>query len=319
MKRLFAWLSLISACGALGGACSSSAGDQELCARAEACIGAAGGRFGGTCEILAEYTHLDPSFLGSEGQAILASLHCVQSASDCVGAKACVTATATQAAACKTGSLDRCSGDVAVRCQAAAGGTPEILDCGAAGLKCFENDAGAACGTAACDTQTAKPTCDGDNLVACAPGSGALQVTSCHLFAGVTCTTDGTGQTCRTQVAETCGVVGGVAQCVGAGDACEAKTFAQKCDGTTIVTCTGGKVARLDCGAVDARLTCLDQGGGVLGCGGAGTDCTETTAETCVDGVITYCMWGTTTSLDCKSLGYTGCTSKNATAGCTAP
>ena len=45
---------------------------------------------------------------------------------------------------------------------------------------------------------------------------------------------------------------------------------------------------------------------------GAGTECDENTSDTCDGGVITYCMWGVKTTLDCKTYGLSGCTTVSA-------
>jgi hypothetical protein len=36
-------------------------------------------------------------------------------------------------------------------------------------------------------------------------------------------------------------------------------------------------------------------------------DCSGTTSESCSNGVITYCMSGSTSTLDCKQYGLSGC------------
>lgn len=316
MKRLLATVVLLSTTGTLAAACSSSSGnDQALCARLSACVGAVAGKMGTLCETVSLFADIDTSLLGSEDRIELATFDCVKNASDCTEAQACLTPTSDQAMVCKGQNNGfHCSGDVAVECGAGAAGRAE--DCGAAGLHCFETASGASCGTDKCDPATTKDSCDGDFRVRCA--DGGLQRESCRLTQEVDCSIDNMGNsTCATHVANTCAMVNGEAKCVGDGDACDDATFKPKCDGTTLVTCTGGKTARVDCTGLDSHLTCKDKGSGQVSCEGAGTECDEDTAETCKDGVVTYCLFGTKTTLDCKSFGYSGCTSGSKVAACT--
>jgi hypothetical protein len=102
-------------------------------------------------------------------------------------------------------------------------------------------------------------------------------------------------------------MVAGLAECVGTGAACDDTTMKTTCDGTTIVSCTGGHIARFDCGQFGIPLTCKPQSDGSVGCTGSGTDCDNTTPETCADGVITFCYLGTKTTANCKSYGFSGC------------
>jgi hypothetical protein len=102
-------------------------------------------------------------------------------------------------------------------------------------------------------------------------------------------------------------VVGGVAQCVGNGAACDEMTAKNSCDGSTIVGCAGGKQSRLDCTTLSSNATCKLQSNGEAQCVGIGTECTSMTPETCKDGVVTYCSWGTKVTVDCKSYGLSGC------------
>lgn len=314
MKRFLATVALLSTTGTLAAACGSSTDDQAICARISACLGAESGRLGLTCETISAFEDVDSSLLGSTEKLEAAMLDCVKSTTECAAVKECLKPSgADQAAACKGKNGPVCSGDVAVEC---ANGSPVLAeDCGAAGLHCFSGASQAVCGTDACDPSSAKDSCDGDFIVHC--NEGALQRENCKLKIEVTCSSDGMGETCSTHAGDTCAMVSGEAKCVGSGDACDDSTFAAKCDGTTVITCTGGKTARVDCAALDSHLTCKDHGGGQVECTGAGTECDDKTPETCKDGVISYCFWGKKTTLDCKSYGYSGCTSLDGGAGCT--
>ncbi len=313
MHRIFPFLALVLAGGATAAACSSSGGSgvsQKTCALATACADTGTFlTFGELCQGLDAVANVGPSLLGTSGKLTSAQLDCVEAASDCATMQACLTVPASAAQVCKGGATSRCSGQYAVQCaDPKLGGSTQGEDCGAAGLVCAENMAGAACGTASCDPSTTPPKCDGDNLVTCSEPGGALSSQSCKLITGSSCSGSGSGSfTCRTQVAETCGVVNGMAQCVGTGAACDEATFKNACDGTSIVSCTGGKQARFDCTTESPDATCQLQSDGSAECVGTGTQCTETTPETCKDGVITYCMWGTKTTVDCTAYGLSGC------------
>jgi hypothetical protein len=278
---LLIWLCVVSA------ACSSSSNgvSQQLCALASACAESSTTSFGGQCEEITELAGLGGS--ESTSQVLVQSeLGCLQSATDCASFRACITVSASAAAAC-TGSASICANGYSVACGSRLGGLTEGNDCQSAGLVCGQTSFGAECGIATCDSTTTKPKCDGTKVV------------TCSSF-GVTTATD-----CSTEGA-TCAVVAGTAMCVGTGASCDETTSNQSCDGTTLVSCVGGKLGRFDCTSADSNLTCKVDNGQAK-CAGVGTQCTDMTAETCSGGVITYCMFGTTTKVDCTSFGLSGC------------
>jgi hypothetical protein len=171
---------------------------------------------------------------------------------------------------------------------------------------------GANCAAALCDPNTATSSCDGDFLLECEASFGGTRAKSCPLDTNATC--DSTGK-CQSHVGETCGVVNGKAMCVGKGAACDETTFTNACDGSTVVTCTGGKVARQDCAALDARLTCRIAADGSANCDPIATECDGTTPESCANGVISYCLFGTKATFDCKGIGLSGCTTSQGALG----
>jgi hypothetical protein len=74
------------------------------------------------------------------------------------------------------------------------------------------------------------------------------------------------------------------------------------------VSCTAGKVARFDCAQYSGGvLTCTSEGDGKFGCGGAGTQCSSSTPESCNGSVLGYCWFGNVATLDCKAYGLSGC------------
>jgi hypothetical protein len=316
MNRIIPWIALVLAGSASVAACSSASSPSggaispKVCALVSACgsPGAPLFTFGVTCEELDVYATVDASLLGTSGALTRADLACADAANDCASLQACFTVPAADAAKCAGSTKEQCVNGYAVLCdQPKLGGLTQGNDCGRAGLVCAADAEGASCGTASCDPTTTMASCDGDNLVTCSEPGGVLLAANCKASAASSCTGSGTsGGTCQTQVAETCAVVNGTAMCVGTGAACDA-TVKNTCDGTSIVSCTGGKLARFDCTTEAANTTCKVGSDGSAQCVGAGTECTDTTPEACADGVITYCMWGEKTTVDCKSYGLSGC------------
>jgi hypothetical protein len=309
MNRIVPWLAIVLASGAAVAACSSPAGARvspKTCALISACGGVGDFlMFGALCELLDAEGVVDPSLLSTREVTTRAKIRCAEAANDCASVQACLAVPASAAAVCNGGMQGRCSGRYAVQCGLAKlGGLTQGDDCGGSGLVCVEDNGGATCGTAACDATATPPHCDGDALVTCS--GGALMSASCKQSASTSCS--GSGSTCQTQVAETCGFVNGNVQCVGTGAACDEATTGNSCDGTSIVSCTGGQTARLDCAGVVPGTTCRLQSDGSAACVGTSTECTNTTPETCANGVIGYCMWGVKATVDCKAYGLSGCT-----------
>ena len=317
MNRTFAWLTLVVACGGCAAACSSSSSSspggvsQKTCALTSACSGVGTSlSFGSLCELLDVAATGDASRLGSSGALVREESLCAQAANDCAALQACITVPASAAAVCNGATSAKCSNGYAVQCgQPTMDGLTPGRNCAGAGLVCAADSLGAACGTASCDPTTTPPACNGDDLITCSEPGGALSSTNCKYAMSTVCMGSSSGSSsCQTQTAETCGVVNGKAQCVGTGPACDETTFKNSCDGTSIVSCTGGKTARFDCTSQHPNSTCQLQSDGSAACVGTGTECTSTTPETCVNGVITYCMWGVKTTVDCKAYGLSGCT-----------
>jgi len=183
-----------------------------------------------------------------------AIFNCITNASDCNAMKACGKATTEQAKVCPdTGWIRRCAGDILVECDGSA--EPDAFDCAGGGLHCYQSEFGANCGEASCNPETTKTVCDGDVIKSCEDGALALQ--DCRWRKSISCSFDENGSWCVMHAGGTCAVNSyGEAQCVGTGRACDEMTFKAYCDGAVIVTCVGGKEARLDCSAIDSALTC---------------------------------------------------------------
>jgi hypothetical protein len=295
-------------CGGGGG--GNGSGSPQLCALLSACE-PSGASFGTLCQEVGTTS----TFASSSTEVMIEQsvLSCAQGATDCASLDKCLVAPASVAAVCKGSTMQTCSNGWLVQCGSTLDGKTQGTDCSASGLVCGTSNYGASCGAATCDPSKTKPSCDGDNLVTCNSAGSVLQSTDCTHSVVTSCTGVGTTQTCQTLVGNACAVVSGTAQCVGNGAACDGATVKSSCDGTSILSCTGGKQARFDCSTFSSNATCKILNG-LAQCEGAGTECTSTTPESCKDGVITYCSWGTKTTLDCKSFGLSGCATISGTA-----
>jgi hypothetical protein len=286
-------------------ACGSSSGSgvsQQVCALASACGSQTGfgSSFGKACEQLSEEANLaNFGFLGVSPALVAADVSCAEAATDCASFRACQTVPSSAAAACKGASHAICSQGYVVECGSTLDGKTQGENCGGAGLICASDLDNAGCGTAKCDPTKVKPKCNGDQLVTCSP-SGALNSEDCSA------------------VGETCLVAAGMATCGGTGAKCDGSTMKSSCDGSKIIGCAGGKLAKVDCTLLDPAATCKVENN-EANCVGAGKQCTDDTPETCSKGVIHYCSWGTKTTVDCKAFGLSGCKMVSATAAACTP
>jgi hypothetical protein len=302
-------IALLGLSGAVGAAaCHSSKPGPNLrmCALVSGCNDGLSISFGEMCESLSLLLENDMSLLSDpDDRAEAEIISCYGSATSCDELAACGgTPTAAQVAPCG-GAGEMCSGSTLVFCPGPQGlppdGQPTAIDCAKAGFICGSDGEGSACGSALCEDTSTKPRCDGDSLVTCVSPGGVLQAQTCKgQIAGCQ------GNSCQTFVADTCGVVDGVAQCVGTGDACDPTSFPSKCNGTYIVTCTGGRVAAFDCASTALTPMCAERQPGFPGCV-AGTACQDTDPESCSEGVISFCFFGAKTTLQCTDYGFKGC------------
>jgi hypothetical protein len=288
-----------------GGGLTAAA--ERACALFLGCTGTVGA--GGFCgDILLVEAGASNTDEDMETALSRSTLACLSKATDCATALSCIEATPAQTAACGSGTEQQCSGDFVVQCN----GTLEAYDCTQIGQHCITANGVGVCGTGTCDPGTTPDACQGDSWVTCSAvnngASGVLTVIDCKDgFPGVECTGDDEDPPCTTSLSETCGTVGGKVQCVGSGPACVAP-FGDTCSGSVVNACSGGEQSHFDCASLGPLFTCGPFTGGSVTCVSAANDCTEATPETCADGVITYCLWGTVATLDCKSYGLSGCT-----------
>jgi hypothetical protein len=294
----------LSACDTVPGLPPTGASFGEFCTEVWQAVQTAAGSLGPGWPSWPGPGGSSTSGLGTRERVQAALIDCVVRAPDCAAVQACIQATPAQAAVCNGFDGVACSGDAVVACSGLQFG-PAVTDCAAAGTSCIPSGL-AQCGTAPCTPGTA-PSCDGDLLVTC--NVGTLQSSSCALFVDTNCVQNSDfppppgAPECTTQVGNTCGAVNGTAQCVGDGPPCDGP-LQSACDGTVIVSCTGGRVAHHDCAALG--LTCV---AGNLGatCAGTGTQCTGGTPESCDGSVLTYCWFGNIATVDCKQYGLSGC------------
>jgi hypothetical protein len=232
---------------------------------------------------------------------------CALQAKDCTALMACVKATPDQQAACASaGGHNTCVGQVLVECTSGPG-TPDAFDCGKAGLVCGAGGSDGECGRAACDPAQKSQWCEGDLRVSC-DDAKVEQVRDCRYSSEHHCAAEADGGfQCKPAYGGTCALIDGVASCVGTGAACDEKTYEPRCDGSTLVSCRGGKESRYDCKMFDASLSCGLSYNDMLGCV-MGTECQLESPETCEDGKVGFCIAGKKFEVDCKALGLSGCT-----------
>ncbi|MFT3772622.1 MAG: hypothetical protein QM820_45100 [Minicystis sp.] len=243
----------------------------------------------------------------------LMALDCKLAAKDCAAVRACTPPKASFATACAANpAADLCDGNTWVFCDE-LGAPLRALDCGAAGLTC-RKDIWAGCGKDPCQFGVTKPTCaqdDADVLVEC-DASGSLRRIDCRTQNNMVNINSTEGEKKITIAGETCGFdpqrndIG----CIGKGEACS--FFSQACNGTVLETCAGGKIGRRDCASLDpAGQGCgFVQSGEFAGgasCGLVGGSCDMGSNEACDGTKLTFCDYGTPSTIDCKVQGFSGC------------
>jgi hypothetical protein len=233
-----------------------------------------------------------PDLLASDARMTKVSYECFRAASTCEDLLACGRPTPSQLALCETAPDSVCSDDVLISCRRARDDI-EAMDCGKAGLVCGTGKEGARCGLAACDPTKTPPRCEGAVLFTCNEQGNVLNSRNCSAA----------GMACGKQPDGTTGCVGKVA--------CDDGNAEMRCEGTVEVTCEDGTEARYDCSRLGADWTCANKtqaGWTSAHCEPKAKDCTIGENETCTNGVIGYCEAGHLATYDCKSVGFSGCT-----------
>jgi hypothetical protein len=297
MFKRSCWVSLLLA--TMGGCSSKGSNSQSIedtCARVTACGPAKGeaSSFGECVQFLntLELAIRQPDLLASDAKTIKVEYECLRAASTCDEFLDCGRATPSQLALCETAQDDICSGNVRISCSRERDEVTS-MDCGEAGLVCGKGNEGTACGLAACDPATASPRCEGAVLFTCEERGNVLNSRNCAAA----------GMACGKRPDGTTGCVGQVA--------CDDRKADMRCEGSVEVMCEHGTEARHDCCELGADWTCATKaqaGWTSAYCVPKAKDCTIGENETCSNGVIGYCEAGHPATYDCKSVGFSGCT-----------
>jgi hypothetical protein len=297
-------LAAVCACNSSGLSTRQGRSAQESCARITACspVGMDFASFG-ECVNLVNAVELilrdGPS--SSNLQRAKANYDCFLAASTCDEIRACSQPTPAQLALCDSAEDDTCSGDVLVACSHDRQRVT-AEDCGKAGQVCGSNENGAWCGLAACDPAATPPRCEGDTLFTCQEYGNVLTSEDCTEM----------GKVCGKRPDGTAGCIGKVS--------CDGFDSNMRCEGTVGVICEDGSESRHDCTRLGTGWTCeIEEKNGwtSMGCVPVAKECTIAVDETCSGGVIQYCDAGHPASYDCKSAGFSGCTTTaKATALC---
>jgi hypothetical protein len=237
-----------------------------------------------------------------------AQVNCVASAgSNCDAARACLNG--GQKPAMCSGSSSMCSGNTWSTCDGltGSGGTngTRIFDCGLVG-------SGATCVVGASILGTARIDC---GYGSCDPAStDAVKCLDTNTVQ--TCDRGIVGKTDCSRNGETC-IPGGLlpAHCAGAGAGCAVKTNGDstiRCDGNTLVSCSGQHEAKVDCGR--DNLKCLPTFAGSNGSANPafgcylGNECDPNAYSAQCNGLqLTFCNKGKIQTAQCGQLGFSGC------------
>jgi hypothetical protein len=252
----------------------------------------------------------DPTLVGAnpEGTVLITTslfgtswttIACVNAAADCTGVIACVSGSEPLYCGSHPDGSTACQGDTLIMCD---GGQPKAADCAVHGDRCLVgSDGQARCGRELCSSP-APQHCEGSVLSACA--DGILTTVDCTIAA--TGCFDGSSSAACGDATATCSQMAGV------------------CDGDDLVQCTDGIQSRLHCGRMRVPQTCgsyTTQVGSVMttqtGCmPRSSLACNPATHHDRCDGAqLIYCD-GSEQILDCRSLGFSNCGTRNAAAVC---
>jgi len=299
---------------------------ERACAALGACLGVTG--LGDCAEMLDQvdnWSAKDMSFLLAMNDdedwiarlALALNAGCVADATTCEGVLRCLNdgqaeraCTAPASSANDRWCLDD---DVLLDCSGVGLGGDRVqtqASCGALGLRCVEISYGqqtlgmCANGSSQNTGLTLQVTCDGQ--VASIQGYGLSMRMDCSFY----------GRVC---LPGTYTDPEGVAFCAAPGPACDDGTFVDRCEGTRVVTCEDGLQAGMDCAALeqtcgmieppmsDPRPACLY---GSCSPSAFDEDCDQAT------GRITFCGPGGVSTLECATLGYSGCAREGFEARC---
>lgn len=213
-----------------------------------------------------------------------------EAVADCLGARVDLTGP------CEVG----CEGSVLRGCDDSL---KFEIDCARLGLECSV-EAGTCIKPplpAACDYDTFQSTCEGGAPVVCLDGVAKGPVCA---DLGLSCGLDSWEEemVCK----------GAGASCMANVTSSVAVTFdeGQSCQGGKLDICVNDGKHLLDCGTLASGFTCQSSAGGAF-CGlGAACDPNSGVDTTCDGDSVVVCNAGRVDKVDCKALGFTGCSPK---------
>jgi hypothetical protein len=261
---------------------------MSACVTATAC----GLVTGGVSSCTSYVAGVNVDYFADTARITAAQVNCLAAAGhDCNAARRCLNGGMTPAPC--TGTTNSCMGDNLMTCsdRAGTGGTKGTaqFDCSAVGLSCVANGGQIDCAAGSCANLAYG--CDGTALQYC--DSKLLHRFDCAEFGAMCVTT-------------------GVAHCRGTGPACTQPTVNPfdppriRCDGSVLVTCNDGQEARFDCGRIG--LGCYANADGNTFACAQGNQCQPRAfSATCAVNHLSYCNDGLNASIDCTSLGFSGC------------
>ena len=228
---------------------------------------------------------------------LMQNMDCVQAASSCQAVLACVNqgqanATCTQRASHSLGRY--CNGTTHLH--GCSLGIEASIDCAKLGLSCVEVSAPDGSETMASCASPASTPGSLESLDVTCQGTMAQFSLGAARF-GFDCSF--IGSSC---VPGSYALSSNAPFCVGAGSSTCQKNTSNRCDGDAAVLCFGGHEGGMACANIGATCN-TDYPGTNPHCGFA---CANT-SDTCTDGVINYCGPSGVGTLDCKSLGFSGC------------
>jgi hypothetical protein len=257
--------------------------------------------------------HPNRFIAGSELAVQLATLDCQLAAADCETMKACAPDLAPLASTCTLlGSF--CAGSTLVLC--GDEGPTAAVDCAKLGQICGDSagTGNAACGDDTCQWDSFEKKCDGNTLVRCNAAAGVVERVDCtEEQVDVVVLHEQDGDRILSLAGELCGIdqgdFAGEPNCIGQGEPCDIGPDQQACNGAVLTTCAGGLESERDCSTLlPSGMGCGFTATGMATCGPVGGACQFDADETCENGTVGYCGITGPATLDCKSLGYTGCT-----------
>ncbi len=223
----------------------------------------------------------DGAFKFSQAAIWASVFSCVEQASgDCDAIRRCYGG-GQAPPACSDISDGYCDGDVQVTCDVIDAKLYR-LDCGLAAQQCSmaslpSGDSVPMCGYGDCDDGAYAPRCKGNLRLVC--DSGYVSVQDCS------------------QEGKVC-VAG---ECTDDSQVCASRPL---CNGSVLVTCEDGRKVTTDCSTLPGDMVCDDQAGA---CVSAPSPCQDGT-EACNGTVARLCHGGIWMDVDCRALGFAGCT-----------